>query len=202
MRLFLCRHGQTHANRSQRSQGQFDSRLTELGQRQAEQLAEFLADETFTAVYSSTLLRSYTTALPVADRHDMKPTALRQLKELDRGLGTGMHYDDIMDEIEEKGIRGEDWKTTHGEDYNDLAARVVPAIEDLIERHERDFCIVAHGGVNRVFLAHIQGVTPRRAYQIDQANCCVNVIDTEDMSIEMGNYTEHLEDVQSWSNGT
>ncbi len=196
MRLFLCRHGQSHANRTERSQGQLDSRLTDLGNRQAKRLAAFLADEDLAAVYSSTLLRSYTTAVPVADRHGMKPTAIRQLKELDRGLGTGMQYDAITDEIEDRGIRGEDWTKTHGEDYTDLAARVLPAIEDLIERHDRDICIVAHGGVNRVYLAHIQGVTPRRAYHIDQANCCVNIIDTDAMAIDMGNYTDHLEDVR------
>lgn len=199
MRLYLCRHGETHANQGDRIQGQFDSRLTERGERQADHLADFLADRTFAAVYSSTLLRSYTTARQVADRHDMRPTALRELKEVDRGLGTGMRHDDVIDEIEEDDLRGEDWRKPYGEDYTDLAERVVPAINDLIDRHDRDICIVAHGGVNRVFLAHIQGVTPRRAYHIDQDNCCVNVIDGDDMTIEMGNYTDHLNDVRSWS---
>jgi len=112
IRLYLYRYGRSHANRSEQVQGQFDSRLTEHGQRKADELADFLADRDV-AVYSTTVLRSYTTALSVTQRHGMKPTAVRDLKELDRGLGTGMQYEDIMDEIESSSIRGED--------YTDLA---------------------------------------------------------------------------------
>ncbi|MDY6771673.1 MAG: histidine phosphatase family protein [Candidatus Nanohaloarchaea archaeon] len=195
MWCYLCRHGETHYNRKPRTQGQFDSRLTETGQRQAEQLADFLAKQDFAAIYSSTLLRSYRTARIVAERHGMRPTAISDLKEADRGLGTGMHYDDIDAELEEKGISRPAWEDRHGEDYHDLAARVVPAIDDLIDRHDRDICIVAHGGVNRVYLAHIQGVSPRKAYYIDQDNCCVNIIDDQ-RNIEASNLTEHLEPVR------
>jgi probable phosphoglycerate mutase len=71
-RLILARHGQTDAN----IRMAIDSRppggtLTEAGQRQAEELAEALADEPVTAVYASTALRAQQTAQPVAKSHGL-----------------------------------------------------------------------------------------------------------------------------------
>lgn len=71
-RLILARHGQTDAN----VRMAIDSRppggpLTEAGQRQAEELAEALADQPVTAVYASTALRAQQTAQPVAKSHGL-----------------------------------------------------------------------------------------------------------------------------------
>ena len=72
LRLLLVRHGQTESNVN----FVLDSvppgpSLTELGRRQASELAERLAAEPVTAVYASTALRAKETAAPVAARHGL-----------------------------------------------------------------------------------------------------------------------------------
>lgn len=54
--LLLVRHGETEWSRSGRHTGRTDIRLTELGRRQADQLAGSLAGRTFELVMSSPLV--------------------------------------------------------------------------------------------------------------------------------------------------
>ena len=63
-RLLFVRHGQSEANLEGVFAGQIDPALTELGYRQAECTAEFIA-KTYSvdAVYSSDLQRAYHTGL-------------------------------------------------------------------------------------------------------------------------------------------
>ena len=58
----VARHGETLWNRRGLQQGQADSPLSEPGIRQAEAIAEALADRAFDALYSSDLGRAVQTA--------------------------------------------------------------------------------------------------------------------------------------------
>lgn len=86
LRLILARHGQTDANvRMAMDTGQPGGPLTEAGLRQAEELADALAEEPVVAVYSSTMLRARQTAQPVADRHGLAVQAVAGLEEVYAG---------------------------------------------------------------------------------------------------------------------
>jgi len=83
LRLLLVRHGETESN----VHHLLDSRppgppLTELGRRQADELAERLAGEPVIAVYASVAVRAQQTAAPVAERHGLPVTVVDGLHEV------------------------------------------------------------------------------------------------------------------------
>ncbi|MDI2021186.1 histidine phosphatase family protein [Paenarthrobacter nicotinovorans] len=86
MKLLLIRHGQTPGNVA----GQLDTTfpgpgLTALGERQAAALPEALADEAIDALYTSTLLRTQRTVLPLVKATGLQPTILDGVHEIEAG---------------------------------------------------------------------------------------------------------------------
>lgn len=86
LRLVLARHGETTAN----VEGLLDTTLpghplTELGRRQAAELAEQLCAEPVVAVYASLARRAQQTAQPVADRHGLAVQVLPGVHEVSIG---------------------------------------------------------------------------------------------------------------------
>jgi broad specificity phosphatase PhoE len=65
-RLFLVRHGATVLSAEDRFAGATDVELSETGIFQAERLAERLADDAISAVYSSPMARTVHTATIIA----------------------------------------------------------------------------------------------------------------------------------------
>ena len=65
-RIIVVRHGETAWNVDTRIQGQLDIPLNDTGRWQAERLAQALAGEEISAIYSSDLQRAHATALAVA----------------------------------------------------------------------------------------------------------------------------------------
>ena len=64
-----------------------------------------------------------------------------------------------------------------GESFADVAARVIPEFEALLNRHSgQSIVAVGHNVVNRTYLATILNVPMRRAREIIQTNCGVNII--------------------------
>ncbi|GAB3078815.1 histidine phosphatase family protein [Intrasporangium mesophilum] len=86
MRLFLVRHGQTHANVSR----QLDTAvpgldLTDEGRSQAVMLASRLGDEDLGAIYTSDLVRTQQTAAPLAEMLGLTMVVLPGLREIQAG---------------------------------------------------------------------------------------------------------------------
>lgn len=83
MKLMLVRHGETASNLKMA----LDSLppgppLTDLGQEQANLLADVLADEPVVAVYASTAVRAQQTAAPIAARHGMTAHVVEGVQEI------------------------------------------------------------------------------------------------------------------------
>ncbi|GGN00752.1 MULTISPECIES: histidine phosphatase family protein [Terrabacter] len=86
MRLFLVRHGQTHANVAR----QLDTAvpgvdLTEEGRAQARALADRLGGEDLGAIYTSDLVRTQQTAAPLAELLGLEMVVLPGLREIQAG---------------------------------------------------------------------------------------------------------------------
>jgi phosphoserine phosphatase len=88
-RLYVARHGETDFNRAGRYQGQTESRLTDLGLRQAEALADALAGSDVQLVFSSPLQRCVQTAQAIAARHGLPVIADSRLLEIAHGTWEG-----------------------------------------------------------------------------------------------------------------
>ena len=70
------------------------------------------------------------------------------------------------------------YRVPQGENLLDVEARVIPVIDEIIERHRgEDVLVVAHGGVNRVILLKAIGAPLNRMFNIEQSYGCYNIID-------------------------
>jgi probable phosphoglycerate mutase len=160
--LLLVRHGETDWNRDQRFQGHADPPLNETGRAQARSVANDLAAERIDAIYTSDLARARETAELIAERAGVPFVLEPQLREVDVGEWQGLTQDEIEERFPE-GMRnwherGHGWE--RGETYDQLAERVLEALERIVSRHPGGrVVVVGHGGTIRVTRAHVDEST-------------------------------------------
>jgi broad specificity phosphatase PhoE len=159
--ILLARHGETDWNAVGRWQGHTDRSLTELGRRQAAELAERLADVELDAVYSSDLLRAVETAEPVAKRLGLPLQTLPELREVDVGTWAGLTRDEVAERFPDGFRRWSEWQTgwEDGETYDEMGERVVGAVLRLAGEHPGErILVVSHGGAIRALHAAAAGI--------------------------------------------
>ena len=177
--LILARHGETDWNRENRFQGHADPPLNARGREQSAELAETLAGEALARVYTSPLRRAAETAEIVARRLGLGIVPVEPLREIDVGAWSGLTRDEVAARFPESYARWVDHGPVgyeEGETYEQLEARVVPAIRGLAERHPSEtILVVTHGGPSRVMQAHAAGVDYAEARRRETvlANCAV-----------------------------
>src|SRR4051794_38430429 len=164
--LYLIRHGATEANLATppRLQGRrHNPPLARLGVRQAEATRDFLAIRPVDHVYTSPLLRAAQTAGIVAAPHRLTAVELEALTECEVGLWEGLDWQTIryLDADGYRRFQANPAKFGYpgGESFADVYARVQPAIDGLLEKHEgQSILVVAHHIVNRTYLAGLLGM--------------------------------------------
>jgi len=189
-RLYIIRHGQVVNHHEYRYNGHFDVDITPLGVAQMERVAEFLTAHPVDAVYSSDLVRAARGAEIICSAIGTTPVPVPELRELHLGRWEGLTRAEAAERFpEEADFRFRDLatgKVKGGESLVDLASRVLPAIEGIIERHRgRRVCVVAHGGVNRVVLTDAMGLPIENFFRIEQDYGCLNVIDYFDDGVKV-----------------
>jgi len=94
--IVLVRHGASQAavpgEPFELIEGHADPALSEVGEQQALRVAERLAGEPFTALYTSRLTRTRQTAAPLAERLGLEPTPLPELNEVRLGDWEGGEF--------------------------------------------------------------------------------------------------------------
>ena len=183
--VYLARHGQSDWNAAGRWQGHADRPLTELGLRQAADLAVALAGVRLDAVYSSDLRRARETAEAVAAPRGLAVTTLVELREVDVGSWSGLTRAEAKERFP-GGFRrwtdgGHGWED--GEPYDLMAKRVVAAVRRIAAGHEGG-CVLAvsHGGPIRALHAAALGldVSEHRRLQPVEPNARLSRIAVED----------------------
>ncbi len=151
-RVIAIRHGETAWNAQARLQGQLDIELNDAGRRQAQQVADALADDGIAALYSSDLLRAAQTAQAIAARCGLAVTPDAGLRERGFGIFEGHTWADLERLWPEQARRWRerevDFSPQGGETLNDFYARSVACASRLAARHPGEtIALVAHGGV-------------------------------------------------------
>lgn len=175
--ILLARHGETDWNRQSRWQGHADPPLNEFGREQARELAERLASEPISAVYSSDLRRAHETARIVAERLGLDVTAVPDLREVDVGEWSGLSVDEVHERfpagIERWRAGGKGWDG--GESYGEMGRRVVGALERIAASHpDETVLVISHGGAIRATVAHARGMSYEQQRLLDPqhvSNC-------------------------------
>jgi broad specificity phosphatase PhoE len=158
--IVLVRHGETDWNRDRRFQGHADTPLNEVGRTQAAELAETLEPESLTALYTSPLRRASETAAIVAARLGIDVRPLDALREIHVGEWEGLTVEEVQSRYPERA--SVDWRSgwPGGETYDELAARVLPALVELAGEHPSERVLaVTHAGPIRAALAAAMGVS-------------------------------------------
>jgi len=181
-RIYLIRHGEVEGAGARRYNGHADVPLSELGIAQYHLMKERLADKDISACYSSDLIRCAVGAEIICSRLGLTPVREPRLRELDIGIWEGKTWAELMDKYpQEWQARIADivnYRVPRGESLNDLHDRLIPAINDIVERHRgEDVLVVAHGGANRVILLDVIGAPLSSLFTIEQEYCCLNIID-------------------------
>ncbi len=151
-KIILARHGQTVFNRDGYIQGRADSLLTYFGAPEIKRLPSLAEPENPTVIYASTLGRSAFTGSVYSQQLGAPIHFRDSIVELSCGIWEGMRRSDV------KGwsstIR-ESWddRPPEGESYLDAENRVKSFIDEitLLKAHQT-ILVVAHAGLNRVFL--------------------------------------------------
>lgn len=181
-RIHLIRHGQVVGHDQKRYNGQVDVALTDLGVEQYHRLKERLADASISACYTSDLTRCVTGANIICGQFGIEPVRRSELRELSVGIWEGLTWTEIIARWpEEWQARLADlvhYRVPQGENLLELEARVMPVINEIVERHKgQELLVVGHGGVNRIVLLNAIGAPLAGMFNIEQTYGCYNIID-------------------------
>jgi broad specificity phosphatase PhoE len=169
--LLLVRHGETPWNAAGRWQGHGDPGLTDVGRRQAGEVATALLSEEepgWHRIIASDLARARETAAILAGPLELSITIDVRLRELDVGAWTGLTREEIL--VRDR-ARLEAFDTGEptvrpggGESRIEIRQRVRACVEELAERFAGErLVVVTHLGVIR---ALVPGAEPTNGEQI------------------------------------
>ena len=194
--LILVRHGQQAERR------EHDSPLSDIGRKQAQAVADHLAGEHITAVFSSQLERANHTGIAIAERHGLECVVDERLEEIHigRDVPDGKKLSDLLpeDELKERAkkfIATRRWDTfAMSETGAELRARVWPALNDIrASDHEGSVVIACHGGVINAIIGQELGVEMDYFFKVAHASVHRLRVGDDRLVIEAINETPHLQ---------
>lgn len=181
LNVYLLRHGETPYNvEGNKYCGRSDVALTPKGIKQAEEIAEAIRGVSLDAIYSSPLQRAYRTAeIAGAGRYIVKD---QRLTEIDFGQWEGKTRAEFVSENPELWSRwNQDPETTKAGGTGETAGEVLKRSESFFNELQQihpagNVLVVAHNGINRLFLARQLGMELKNYRKIVQENSSITLI--------------------------
>lgn len=159
--ILLVRHATTAATGKRLGGWTRGVHLDDGGRRQADALAEELAELRISAVYASPLERTQETARPIARRHGLRVRTRRAIGEVDYGTWTDQPLGRLRQRKAWRTIQRTPSRVSfpEGESIRGAQARAVDAIEQLAAEHGDDTLVaVSHADIIKAVLAHFLGM--------------------------------------------
>ncbi len=156
-KIYITRHGETHWNTERRMQGQNNSPLTVLGEKQAGWLSKKLKDASIDVIYSSSLMRALSTAYILRDHREIQVIPNNDLREIYLGCWQGRLTEDVEREYPEQHRcfwkAAQDYVPVDGESFLELTERVKKCFDEILSSHpDENVLIVAHAVVLKALL--------------------------------------------------
>ena len=127
-KILLVRHGESGANGNGFFAGHLDIDLSELGYRQAERTAEYVARYySVDVVYSSDLQRAFHTAEPIGRVTGLAVKKEEKLREIYAGEWQGLTFDELQKR----------YSDSYGVWLSDIGKAICPSGETVKELYER-----------------------------------------------------------------
>jgi probable phosphoglycerate mutase len=183
--VIIVRHGETEWNIRGIRQGYLDSRLTERGVAQAKALAQRLAREKFTALYSSDLGRALETAHAIAKVTGHAIVTDERLRERHLGIFQGLNAEEINSKYPEERrlmrTQGPGYVIPGGESMVQQVERNIGCMNELAAKHRGEqIVVVTHGGVVSGFFRHTLEISLEAPRRFEFVNAGINVFAHED----------------------
>ncbi|ACR79335.1 MULTISPECIES: histidine phosphatase family protein [Kosmotoga] len=160
-KLYITRHGQTEWNLEGRIQGQKDSKLTTLGEKQAEWLGERLKNVEIDVIISSSSGRAIRTAEIIRGKRNIEIVPNDNLREIHFGQWEGQLHAEIKkywpDEYRNFWNFPHLYKPVGGETFLQVLDRVSNEVEKIISKYEgKNILIVTHAVVLKALIAYFE----------------------------------------------
>jgi alpha-ribazole phosphatase len=191
--VWLVRHALPDGNNG-RCYGRLDLRLSPDGILQAKNIANQLARESISCVYSSCLSRAVETARILAEPHSLSVQTIDDFAEIDFGDLEGLTYEEIerrYPDIFQSWMKHP--TKTHfpnGESFHQMRTRALAALGDVLRRHRNQtIAIVSHAGVIRTVLGRALAIPDDHIFRLGQRYGAINKIDyfDDDPVVELMN---------------
>lgn len=174
--IYILRHPEVENWEKNVFNGTIDVDLSLNGYRQADELFEFFKSKGIGRVYTSPLKRCTVVAEKFKGLCDVRVD--ERLRERGFGVFESLSWEEIERAYPEeaKAFLKDPfyYRPKGGESFYDVELRVKGFIDGELETLENDVLIVAHGGVNRVFIAYFLGMERNFVLRISQDYACIN----------------------------
>jgi len=195
--IYLIRHGETEGADIRRYKGSLDIPLSEQGIKQIERASVYILKDLqkqpdqpsppslLKAVYCSDLQRAIRSAEIISKDHFLDPVIVPSLRERNFGMWEGMSFDEIRERYP---VEFDAWADNplrfspmQGESTLAMGKRVIEAFEKILSDHKGErIAIVSHGGVNRIILCHVLGISLKNIFRVEQDYAALNIIEFRD----------------------
>ncbi len=185
-RVYLVRHGATTLSAEDRFAGAIDVPLSDIGRGQVESLAIRLATDPVAAFYASPMGRTMETARILAAPHGKEPIAREGLREIHHGRWEEKTRAEVERLYPEEYAL---WETDPfsfapegGESGLAVTARALPALLEIVSRHENEHVVIAsHKATIRLLVSSLLGFDARKYRdRLDQSPASLNILDFSD----------------------
>jgi len=162
-KLIMVRHGESEGNRDRRFTISSEVEITDLGRRQAHEVAQRIKLRFKPEiVISSPFRRARQTSEIIAAELNLPIEVVNEIHERDLGALRGESYDRLREMVRQDPQfdpkLGWMWRPEGGESYEDVRLRVTAAIDRVRARFpEHEVVVVSHGGVMLSMWAHVMG---------------------------------------------
>lgn len=185
LNIYLLRHGETTYNADgNRYCGRTDIGLTDKGLQQAAAVAKQLNGIHFEGLYASPLERAYQTACIASGDAQVQKEA--RLIEVDFGQWEGKTRAQFVAEDPESWNNWSADPARHraggnGETATEVVERVTEFFEEIRQKHlSGNILVVAHNGVNRLFMAAKLGMPLQNYRKLVQQNSAITLLSIDE----------------------
>lgn len=199
-KIYLIRHGEAEGNLYRLWQGHWDGRITPMGYRQIDALAERFRYVHLDALYSSDLRRAVTTAGAITKYHALTIRETPRLREINCGPWEGVPFGNVEyyhpAEMNYFNNDPDKWRVQGAETFVHCRERILGVLTDIARAHDGEtVAVVSHGMAIRTILSYFLGVESENIRSLPHGdNTAVALLGYEDgaFRVEYYNDNSHL----------
>lgn len=200
MKLLVIRHGESEADLLDVHEGRADFALTERGHKQAEAMANYVADNyNISKIYASTLTRAKQTAQHLSDKTGVSIVFDENLMEFNNGLLARLPRAVVREKYPEVPNLPID-KAVYGQESQvEFRQRAENALSKIMNEAENDetIAIVSHGGMINQLYRSFFNMPIDCVYFFNTADTGIHIwsLTDKERRVIKANYDEHIKGI-------